>query len=108
MKTDIHKQEIKKIYKRLKSSAEKRGIDFDLSISDLEDLGFPISCPVLGIPIYFNRGSAADDSISYDRIDSSKGYTKDNIIVVSNRVNKIKSNASIDELKKITEFYIDI
>ena len=93
------------IYNRLKSSAKKRGIPFDLTLPDLNDLTIPISCPILGIPIRYNRGSLQDNSISIDRIDSSKGYTYDNIIVVSWKANRLKNNATKEELKKISEFY---
>ena len=45
--------------------------------------------------------------ISPDRIDSSKGYTKDNIQFVCNRVNAMKNNMNTEELlyfcKKIVE-----
>ena len=65
----------------------------------------PITCPVLGIPIRHERGRPTDNSISVDRIDSDKGYTKDNIIVVSQKANRLKSNATLAEMKQLVEFY---
>jgi hypothetical protein len=38
-------------------------------------------------------------NISIDRIDSNKGYTKDNIQLVCAYVNIMKSDKSIEELK---------
>jgi hypothetical protein len=35
---------------------------------------------------------------SIDRIDPKKRYVKDNIIVVSMRANRIKSDATVDEI----------
>lgn len=102
---DLHKKELKSILSSLRASAKKRGIHFDLTTSDLDEIGIPITCPVLRIPIYFNRDKACDNSISVDRIDSTKGYTKDNIIIVSQRVNYLKSNASLEEMQKIVMFY---
>lgn len=102
---ELTKKEFKEIISRTKASAKKRGIQFSLTTTDLDDIGIPLTCQVLGIPIYFYKGKPQDDSISIDRIDSSKGYTKDNIIIVSYRVNKIKSDASIQELEKILNFY---
>lgn len=102
---NLTKKEFKQIISGLKSSAKRRGIPFDLSTNDLDEIGIPITCPVLGIPIYYHRGKVKDDSISIDRIDSSKGYTVDNIVIVSNRVNKLKSNATLDEMYKIVQFY---
>ena len=105
---DINKKEIKTLLSNLKASAKKRNIIFDLTTADIDDIGIPITCPVLGIPIYFNRGKACDNSISIDRIDSTKGYTKENIVIVSNRVNKLKSNASLEEMQNIVNFYSQI
>lgn len=105
MITPVNKKDIHKLYNQLKQSAAKRGHAFDLSLTDLNDLTFPITCPILGIPLFFNRGKQQDDSYSIDRIDSSKGYTADNIVVISTRANKIKTNATLDELESIVIFF---
>jgi len=42
---------------------------------------------------------------SIDRIDPKKGYVKDNIIVVSMRANRIKNDATVDEIRKVADFY---
>lgn len=97
--------EIKTLYNRLKASAKKRNIPFKLTLSDLHELGWPISCPILGIPLKFNRGQAQDDSYSIDRIDSKLGYTIDNITVISLRANKLKNNATLEEMTKLQSFY---
>lgn len=105
---DITKKELKILLNGLKSSAKKRGISFNLTTSDIDDIGIPIRCPVLGIPIYFYKNKVREDSISFDRIDSDKGYERDNVIIVSYRVNKLKSNATIDEMNKIVSFFSDL
>jgi hypothetical protein len=97
--------DIKTIYNRLKSSAKRRNIEFTISIIDLYDLSFPITCPILNIPLKFNTGTAQDDSYSIDRIDSSKGYTKDNIMVISLRANKLKNNATQSELQSLGTYH---
>ena len=96
---------MKSLYHHLKNSAKKRGIPFSLTLTDLHDLSIPITCPVLGLPLRHERGRPTDNSISVDRIDSNKGYTKDNIIVVSWRANFLKSNSSLEEMKQLVEFY---
>lgn len=80
--------------------AIKGGMDFDVCI---DDLVLPQKCPLLGIEINYavNGRGARDDSPSIDRIDNSKGYVKGNVWVVSWRANRLKSNASLDELKRI-------
>lgn len=105
MGISVFKKDIKSIYNQLKASAKKRNIPFELTLCDLNDLSFPITCPVFNIVLKYNTNKAEDDSFSIDRKDSSKGYTADNIIVVSNRANKLKSNATISELKQIYDFY---
>lgn len=93
--------EVKVIYNRLKASAKKRNIPFDLKVVDLYELDYPITCPILGIPLKFNRVKVEDNSYSIDRIDSSLGYSMDNIRVISYRANKLKNNATTDELIRL-------
>lgn len=102
---DIHDADLKILYNRVKASAKKRNIIFDLTLSQLNELTFPISCPILDIPLKFNRGRAQDDSYSFDRMDSSVGYTIDNIMIISNRANKLKSNATEEELQRFAKIY---
>ena len=105
MTTHLTKKDFKLLWSNLKQSAQKRNIPFDLTPSDIDTIGIPITCPVLGIPLYFNREKAEDNSISFDRIDSSKGYSVDNVIVISYRANKLKSDSTLEELKKIVNYY---
>ena len=94
-----------KIWCSLKKRAKLKGFDFDITLDDIPPI--PEICPVLGIPIISNDGKSAptDNSPSVDRIDSTKGYIKGNIRIISNRANRIKSDATVDELRKILEDY---
>jgi hypothetical protein len=102
---DITEKEVSQLWRNLSHSAKKRGIDFDLTIADIDDIGIPLTCPILGIPIFFHRDQAQDDSISFDRIDSTKGYTRDNIVIISHRANKLKSDATLEEMESLVNFY---
>jgi len=102
---DITQMEVNVIWRRLRESAKKRGIPFDLTPMDITDIGFPLCCPVLNEPIYFNKGKPRWNSISYDRIDSNLGYTRDNLVVVSFKVNRIKSDYTLDEIQKVLDYY---
>lgn len=93
------------ILKNLKQSAQKRGIPFDLTPLDIMYMSFPITCPILGIPLHWNIGQMGDDSYSFDRIDNSIGYTVDNIQVLSLKANRAKNNLSLKELKLLAQFY---
>lgn len=85
-----------------KMRAKRSGIEFDLTE---DDIVIPENCPVLGIPLYRCKRENWNNSPSIDRIDNSKGYIKNNIVVVSRRANVLKKDASIEELKKLAEFY---
>lgn len=74
-----------------KSRAKKLGLAFDLLP---EEIKIPKECPLLSIPLSFYGGDSAP---SLDRIDNSKGYTKDNCWVISNKANRMKNNASLIE-----------
>lgn len=85
-----------------KMRAKKRGIPFTLV---LDDIIIPSHCPVFGSPLTRGDGKFRTNSPSIDRIDNNKGYTKDNIIVVSFRANNLKSDASLDELRRLVAYY---
>ena len=91
------------LLKEAKRRANRAMIEFNI---DIEDIKFPDKCPVLGIPIFIKQGKGRlPNTPSIDRIDNTKGYSKDNIIIVSWRANNLKSDASIHELKKVYYFY---
>ena len=65
-------------------------------------------CPVLKKPFEmgFKSGKTKSMAPSLDKIIPSKGYTKGNIVVISDIVNRLKSDATLEDLKKIINFYI--
>ena len=65
-----------------------------------------LKCPVYKVPFVFNTNSQWN--MSFDRIDNSKGYTKDNLVVVSLRVNTIKSVATVKEMYQVADFYYEL
>jgi hypothetical protein len=87
-----------------KVRAKKSGLEFDLVESDIV---VPELCPVLGIPLKINLSGFKMNSPSLDRIDNTRGYTWDNVLVVSFRANSLKKDAKMDELQKIIDFYTD-
>ena len=83
--------------------AKKKGIECTITKADIK---LNKVCPLLGIPIDYSAdkggpGSVMPNSPSLDRIDSSKGYTPDNIWVISRRANVIKNDATLAELQMI-------
>lgn len=90
-------------WRKLRERAKRSGLEFNLT---LEDLIPPKVCPVLGIPLFYGAGKLSDNSPSVDRVDPAKGYTKENVQIISYRANSIKRNATACELRKIAD-YID-
>jgi len=79
------------LYSRAKYRAKQRGLEFSIT---KDDIIIPDICPLLLTPM---------ESPSLDRIDSTKGYTPDNIQVISNRANTLKNNATLEELQTLVE-----
>lgn len=86
---------------RARASAKKKGISFDLS---KEDIVIPKQCPILNIPLQIGNGQRTDNSPSLDRIDNSLGYIKSNVHVISMRANRIKNDATLQELKSVVKY----
>lgn len=81
--------------------AKKKGLQYDLT---KEDLVVPEVCPVLGITLEVGDGHRQPNSPSIDRIDNSKGYTRDNVAIISLRANALKNDGTIEELKAIVKY----
>jgi hypothetical protein len=86
-----------RMWKSAQERALKKGLEFSIQ---LEDIKIPSVCPLLNQKLIVGD---KDYTPSLDRIDSKKGYTPDNIWVISHRANQIKNDATLDELKLITE-----
>lgn len=84
-----------------KRNSKNKNIEFTLK---LHDINIPDYCPVLGIEINKNMTYTNYNSPSIDRIDNDKGYTPDNIVIVCDRVNRLKKDAKIEELKQILKY----
>jgi hypothetical protein len=89
----------KKIFQNLKARAKRQHIPFNIELSDIV---LPDVCPVLGIPIILF--SSSDNSPSVDKFIPDLGYVKGNINIISKRANRIKDNASIEEVEKLLEW----
>lgn len=85
-----------------KQRAKTAGLEHTLVV---EDIIIPDYCPVLGIKLETGDRKNHYNAPSIDRIDNSKGYTKDNVMIVSTKLNLLKKDATIDELIKIGDFY---
>jgi hypothetical protein len=87
-----------------KRRATENGREFDIEV---EDINIPDVCPVLNIKLVSSSGAPTDASPSLDRIDPSRGYTRDNIQVVSYRLNRLKNSFSIEEMEAVLKYMKD-
>jgi hypothetical protein len=85
-----------------KARAASVGIPFRLTPDDIQ---IPQVCPVLGIPLIVGQSQATDNSPSLDRVVPLLGYVPGNVLVMSNRANRIKNNATIPELRMVADFF---
>ena len=92
----------KLLYKNIKSRCKR--IEREFSI-ELEDIIIPEKCPVFGFELKREDKQTWMCAPSVDRIDSSKGYIKGNVTVVSRRANIIKRDATIEELEQLFNYY---
>ncbi len=90
-----------RLFRNARYRARISGMEFNITV---EDIKIPEFCPILGIEIYTGEGRTGHGA-SVDRIDNNKGYIKGNVMIISDRANKLKADASPEELKKIYEFY---
>ena len=79
-----------------KQRAERKGVEFSIKVTDVV---IPQTCPLLEIPLIVGTKDNYENSPSLDRIDPKKGYTKDNVWVISNKANTMKNSATFEELK---------
>lgn len=80
-----------------RSRARKANREFTITV---EDVVIPEICPVLNRPLV----KGTDYAPSIDRLDSNKGYTPDNIRIISRRANVLKNNATLSELEMIIDY----
>ncbi len=83
-----------------RTKAQRLGLPFDLDENWFKQ-NTPTHCPVLGLPL--DTGTR-DNASSVDRLVPEKGYTKDNCSIMSLKANRLKNNATIEELEKIITF----
>lgn len=88
-----------------KQRAKNKDREHNISVEDIKKI-FPEDgcCPIFGMKLEFNNAGFRENSPSIDRIDSTKGYTPDNIQIISWKANRIKGYASIQELEMLLAY----
>ena len=87
-----------------KSECKHKNIPFDLDPEYLEEI-WTGECPIFHVPLSKNhKGRGSTYSAHLDRFDPHKGYVKGNVTWISGRANRIKYDATIEELKQIVSW----
>jgi len=89
-----------------KARAKRRGLDFDLDYEFIIELNNKQNglCIYTGIPLNWKPGKGKGqrwcpaDRASMDRIDPAKGYTKDNVQLVTDFANRFKTYMSHEDI----------
>lgn len=92
------------LWQSARANAKVYGREFSIEISDII---IPNVCPFFGTPMKVARGQGINPyAPSVDRVDSSLGYIKGNIQVISKKANVMKSNATKEELIKFAKYIL--
>lgn len=81
--------------------AKAQGVPFDLT---LDDFVVPKVCPAMGIDLFVG-GTTCPNSPTLDKIKPELGYVPGNVVVVSHMANRIKSNATPEQLLRVASYY---
>lgn len=92
----------KKLMTNARSRANFKNLEFTLKLDDI--LPLPAFCQYTKVPLKYNRENE-DNSASIDRIDNSKGYIPGNVKIVTQQINKIKGDLSLEQLQERIELY---
>lgn len=92
------------MFTRIKRQAKQRKISFSVMLEDIEKLYESQNgkCALTNLPVSFT-----DNTASLDRIDSSKGYTNDNIQWVHKDVNIMKNAYDVGYFIEICKMIVN-
>lgn len=87
-----------------KDRATAKNLDYDLDREYLDTI-YTTHCPVLGLELSYTENTVlADNSATIDRINPELGYVKGNVQILSHKANRMKSNATTEELLKFADW----
>lgn len=96
------KYQVRALILGAKNRALQKNLAFDLKE---ENLKIPAICPIFGTPFtYGGKGQQKYQNVSLDRVNPKKGYTMDNVRVISWKANTVKNNGTVEEHQKIIDY----
>jgi hypothetical protein len=88
---------------KIKATAKIKKVPFNLTPEHLEQI-WTGKCPISGVSLYFNIDRGSDAYPELDRLIPEKGYIIGNVTWISRKMNRIKNDSSLLELKQLVEW----
>ena len=99
MNTELEQKAINR-WLSMKAKCNKQKMEFNLSVADIRKLIIKKKCQYTGRKIAY---AVQNGHFSIDRVDSSKGYIKGNVVACHGYVNKLKQNLTKQEIQSIVD-----
>lgn len=92
---------------KAKDRAKASGVPFLITVEDVKDV-WPKDgrCPVLGVELRRGVGKPGRNSPTLDRLNAAWGYEPGNIAVISSFANRVKSDATANELVQVAQWML--
>lgn len=92
--------------------ATRDGLPFNITVDTVQ---WPTHCPVLGIELNYSKESVEQrkewqvrsNTVTLDRHVNALGYVVGNVFAISHRANRIKSDATAEELMAVARYARD-
>lgn len=94
----------KTLHRIKKSECKQKHIEYNLTEEYLRSIWTDV-CPITGLTLtYANKKGEHSKSAWLDRIYPDKGYVQGNVAFISGRMNRIKYNATLEELELLVSW----
>lgn len=101
-RSKLYSARVRQMVRRARVRAGQKGLSFEIT---KDDISIPEFCPALGLKLdWHDKQGGSDNSPSLDRIIPELGYIPGNVMVISNKANRIKTNATPEEVARVSEF----
>ena len=84
-----------------KDRAKRFKIPFSIKVSDIS---IPKYCPIFGIKLEYGDKTTTNSSPSLDKVIPALGYIPGNVAVISYSANRLKRDASLEDMKRIVRY----
>lgn len=86
-----------------RARAKEKGLPFDLTTEYLEEIWTGV-CPAFGVSLDIKAKKDEQDHAQLDKIIPDLGYVRGNVVWLSQRANRIKDDASVEDLERLLEW----